>query len=185
MWQRWELARFRAMRLTMFIFPHDLLEIAAAATRHIAAPWAARWLRDSSLDQAGFARIADEVDAALTGNPMTVRDLRVALGVDKTVDLPGIVGRMCDTGRLVGGAPPQSWRSPVRRYHRWEEVLPGVDPYRWDEQAAQVELVHRYVDSYGPVTINDISWWTGIAKSRCRAALDQLDLEDLVRAAAS
>jgi hypothetical protein len=179
MWQNWELARFRAMRLTMFIFPGDLLEIAAAATRHLTATWAERWLRVSKLDEAAFGRIADDVDAALAGNPMTVRELRVALGVDKTVDLPGIVGRMCDTGRLVGGAPPQSWRSPVRRYHRWEEVLPRVDPYRCDEQAAQVELVRRYVESYGPVTIDDVSWWTGMTKGRCRWAMDRLDLEEV------
>ena len=179
MWHGCELARFRAMRLTMFIFPHGLLEIAAAATRHIAAPWGERWLRDSKLDAADFAQIADDVDAALTDNPMTVRDLRAALGLDKTVDLPGVVGRMCDAGRLVGGAPPQSWRSPVRRYHRWEEVLPEVDPHRWEEHAAQVELIRRYVESYGPVTIDDISWWTGMAKSRCRTALEQLTLEDV------
>ncbi len=179
MWQEWELARFRAMRLTMFIFPQDLLEIAAAATRHIAVPWAERWLRDSNLDEADFARIADDVEAALTDNPMTVRDLRAALGADKNVDVPGVVARMCDVGRLVGGRPPQSWRSPVRRYHRWEEVLPGADPYRWDESDAQVELVRRYVESYGPVTIDDISWWTGMAKGRCRDAMDRLALEEV------
>ena len=177
MWQNWNLARFRAMRLTMFIFPDDLLEIAAAATRHLTAGWAKRWLRDSNLDEATFSRIADDVDAALVDNPMTVRDLRATLGVQKTVDLPGIVGRLCDIGRLVGGAPPHSWRSSVRRYHRWDEVLPEVDPYRWDETTAQAELVRRYVESYGPVTLDDISWWTGMTKGRCRTALEGLDAQ--------
>jgi len=177
MWHNWELARFRGMRLTMFVFPTHLLEIAAAATRHLTDIWAERWLRNSSLSKATFARIADEVEAALTGNPMTVRDLRAALDVEKTVDLPGIVGRMCDEGRLVGGAPPRSWRSSVRRYHRWSEVLPDVDPYRWDEEAAREELIRRYVDAYGPVTLDDVSWWTGMAKTRCREALGGLELE--------
>jgi hypothetical protein len=49
MWDSWRLARFRAMRLTMFVLPHDLLEIAAAATRHFSDSLAARWLRDSGL----------------------------------------------------------------------------------------------------------------------------------------
>ncbi len=44
MWSSWQLARMRAMRGTMFVFPRHLLEIAAAATRHIAEPLAARWL---------------------------------------------------------------------------------------------------------------------------------------------
>ena len=28
-WHRWDLIRFRAMRMTMFVFPRDLVEIAA------------------------------------------------------------------------------------------------------------------------------------------------------------
>lgn len=179
MWVDWELARFRAMRLTMFVFPHDLLELAAAATHHLTIAMGRRWLRDSKLAETDVARIADDVEAALAGKPMTVRDLRSALGVARDVDLPGVVGRMCDAGRLVGGAPPGSWRSSIRRYHRWVEALPNVDLHRWDEAAAQAELVRRYVDSYGPVTIDDIAWWTGMAKQRCRIALETLGLQQV------
>ncbi len=174
MWDSWQLARFRAMRLTMFIFPQDLLEIAAAATRHIAEPFAARWLRDSGFSQRQFDDLAVAVEGALADGPRTVRDLRRILDVPSDVDLPGVVGRMCDTGRLAGGAPPRSWRSSIRAYHRWQDVLPDVDPERWDEAAAVAELIYRYIGSYGPVTVTDMSWWTGITKARCRTALATL-----------
>jgi hypothetical protein len=108
-----------------------------------------------------------------------VRDLRQILKVPTEVDLPGVVGRMCDVGQLVGGAPPRSWRSSVRRYHRWVDVIPDVDLHRWDEDTALRELIDRYVRSYGPVTINDISWWTGFTKQRCRAALATLEIEEV------
>ncbi|MCP4251194.1 MAG: winged helix DNA-binding domain-containing protein [bacterium] len=65
---------------------------------------------------------------------------------------------MCDVGRIVGGAPPRSWRSSVRQYHRWQDVLPDVDLHCWDEEAAIKELIHRYLRSYGSVTIDDIAW---------------------------
>ena len=175
MWGSWELARFRAMRLTMFVFPQELIEIAAAATRHFAEPFAARWLRDSGLTQSDFDRLAAAVAEALSDGPLTVRDLRRVLGTPQSIDLPGVVSRMCDTGRLAGGAPPRSWRSGIRRYHRWRDVLPNVDLDRWDEEAAIAELVLRYVRAYGPVTIDDIAWWTGIAKGRCRQAVEVLD----------
>jgi hypothetical protein len=178
-WDSWRLARFRAMRLTMFVLPHDLLEIAAAATRHLSDILAARWLRDSGLSQLEFDRLAAAVDAALALGPLTVRGLRHALDVPQAVDLPGVVGRMCDVGVIVGGAPPRSWRSSVREYHRWEDVLPGVDLHRWDEDAAIGELVYRYISSYGPVTVDDISWWMGITKRRCRATLASLDVQEV------
>jgi hypothetical protein len=179
MWGSWKLARIRAMRLTMFVFPNDLMEIAAAATRHIAETFAAGWLRNSQLSKAEFERVAAAVEAALADGPLTSRALRRALGVPQSVDVPGVVSRLCDTGRLVGGAPPRSWRSTIRQYHRWHDVLPDVDLHRWDEPAAIAELVARYVGSYGPVTIDDIAWWTGITKGRCRTAIAALDLEEV------
>jgi len=177
MWSSWHLARLRAMRTTMFVFPHHLLEIAAAATRHISESLAARWLRDSGLSPREFDSLAASVDNALADGPLTVSALRRALDVPQTVDLPGVVGRMCDSGRLVGGAPPRSWRSSVRAYHRWSDVLPDVDLQRWDATAAIRELIARYVRGYGPVTVDDMSWWTGFTKARCRVALEALRSE--------
>ncbi len=177
MWSSWRLARIRAMRLTMFVFPRELLEIAAAATRRISEPLTARWLRDSGISQEVFDRLSADVYAALADGPLTVRGLRRVLEVPQSVDLSGMVSRMCDVGQLVGGAPPRSWRSSVREYHRWEDVLPDVDPRRWDEGVAVRELIQRYVRSYGPVTIDDMSWWTGFTKRRCRSALEALDAQ--------
>ena len=125
MWQDWRLVRFRAMRLTMFIFPTELLEIAAAATWSLRKGLTDRWLRDSRLTQESFKALAAAVDEALASGPMTVRKLRQELGVAKETDLPGVVGRMCDVGRLAGGRPPRSWRSTVREYHRWHDVDRG------------------------------------------------------------
>jgi hypothetical protein len=53
----------------------------------------------------------------------------------------------------------------------WEDVLPRVDIHRWPEGSAIRELVRRYITSYGPVTLDDISWWTGISKGRCSVAI--------------
>ena len=174
MWDSWHLVRLRAMRLTIFVFPHDLLEVAAAATRHISEPLAARWLRDSGLSPGEFDALAASVDEALTDGPLTVRALRQALDVPREIDLPGVVGRMCDAGLLAGGAPPRSWRSSIRAYHRWEDVLPEVDLQRWDPDVAITELIDRYIQNYGPVTLDDISWWTGFTKARSRAAIEAL-----------
>lgn len=174
MWRDWALVRFRAMRLTMFVFPTDLLVVAAGATRQISEGLAQRWLHDSGFTPAEFDRVADSVDEALTDGPLTVRALRRALDAPKELDVPGVVARMCDAGRLVGGAQPRSWRSAVRQYHRWVDVLPRVNLHSWDEDKAFAELVRRYVASYGPVNINDIAWWTGITKTRCREAMATL-----------
>lgn len=181
-WDRWDLVRFRAMRMTMFVFPGELAEIAAAATRHLRERWAVRWLRDVGMSAAYYDELANRIEEALADGPLTSRALRSCLGVAKEVPLPGVVSRMCDTGRLVGGRPPRAWRSPVREYHRWTDVVPNIDLDRWDEMAAIRELLRRYVESYGPVTVNDMAWWTGIGKAKCRQALVDLgdEIEEVV-----
>ncbi len=175
MWEAWRLVRFRAVRNTMFLLPLDLLEIAASAMRRSSENLAKRWLAESGMSIREFERLAVAVEDCLADQPRTVRELRRALAIPTSMDLPGVVSRLCDLGRLVGGAPPRSWTSSIRRYHRWQDVVPGVDLHRWNEDDAVGELVLRYVSSYGPVTLNDLSWWSGLTKGRCHEALEALD----------
>ena len=177
MWQSWRTARVRAMRNTMFVLPLELVEIAWAATAHLSDAFAARWLRDAGLTPATFDRYAELIERELAEGALTVRQIRARLGLDREIDVPGIVGRMCELGILVGGASPRSWRSPVRAYHRWQDVLPDVHLDRYEEEEAITELVRRYIATYGPVTVNDVSWWTGFTMERTRLALAALDSE--------
>ena len=113
------------------------------------------------------------LDAQADG-ALTSRQIRKTLGAPQEIDIPGIVSRLCDLGKVVGGAPPGSWRSNVRRFHLSSDVLPDVDLTRWSEAAAITELIHRYVRGYGPVTLSDMAWWSGLSKARCRQALETL-----------
>jgi hypothetical protein len=42
------------------------------------------------------------------------------------------------------------------------------------EDVAIVELIKRYLGAFGPVTENDIAWWTGLNKKDVREALEVL-----------
>ena len=76
MWASWELARFRGMRNTMFVFTRADLPMIAAATRELKTRVHEPWFRDAGLTPAQFHRLAARVDAALGEHPMTVRELR-------------------------------------------------------------------------------------------------------------
>ncbi|MDJ0790351.1 MAG: winged helix DNA-binding domain-containing protein [Acidimicrobiia bacterium] len=177
MYGTWSMARVRAMRQTMFVFPVDTIEMAIPATRGLVRTTTKQWFRESGLTQAEFDRYAVMVEEALASGPQTVRQLRANLDLGSDIDVSGVVARLCDLCILVGGAGTHSWRSPVRQYHRWVDVLPTVDVDRWDEETAVATMVRRYVETYGPVTMTDISWWTGLTKTRCRAALRSFESE--------
>ncbi len=179
MWDEWRLARFRAMRMTMFVFPTDILEVAAAAVRPIVARFDERWLRDSALSRDEFDAIASDIEEALAGGPLTTRQLRQRLDAEPETDIPGVVRALCNRGTLIGGRPPRSWRSTVREYHRRGDVLPHVDIERWPRADAVADLLHRYIATYGPVTLDDMAWWSGLSKADCQVGLDQLDVEEI------
>lgn len=53
--------------------------------------------------------------------------------------------------------------------------LPAIDPVR-----ALAELVEGYLAAFGPATITDITWWTGIGKTRVRGALQTIAAVEVV-----
>ena len=77
-------------------------------------------------------------------------------------------------GRIVRGRPRGTWSSTQ---HTWTPMatwlgaeLPVVAP---DE--AQVELVRRWLRSFGPATVADLRWWTGWSAGEVKRALAAIE----------
>jgi hypothetical protein len=73
-------------------------------------------------------------------------------------------------GRIIRGRPKGTWLSSLYRWvpvDRWVEG--GIEP--WPPERAQVELVRRWLQAFGPGTQRDIQWWTGWTVARTKTAL--------------
>jgi Winged helix DNA-binding domain len=66
------------------------------------------------------------------------------------------------------------WRDAHSTYRRLTEALPQVKLDRYEPAQAAAMLIERYIARYGPVTLDDIAWWTGLGVRRCRDALQEL-----------
>ncbi len=172
LYERRSLIRLKVMRATVFVLTHALAPIAYAATRSLSL---GRGQRNLGLDQVVFDELAPAVLQSLAGRTLTVSELRKELGRDG--DLAATVGLLCDQGRLVRDRPTGSWRSSVFRYRIWREILPNVDLATYGEEEATRLLVQRYLTTYGPATLTDIAWWTGLGATRVRRALQALSNE--------
>jgi len=85
---------------------------------------------------------------------------------------------MSAQGRIVRSTPTGAWTS---RHHRWEPAarwwpdgLPQVD-----EADAQRDLAHRWLERFGPATVDDMQWWTGWNKTTTRRAISDLPIDDV------
>jgi len=189
------LLRILGMRRTMFVVAVDLLPVVhAACTRAIAAQQ--RKLLLQLLAQAG---IADHPEGWLRDvEQATVRALAgrgEALAAELSQDVPRLreqlhlaVGKpyeakvsiatrvlflMAADGLIIRGRPRGSWTSSQFRWAPLENWLPSGVP-EMPTEAAQVELVRRWLAAFGPGTAADLKWWTGLTAGAVKRALSEI-----------
>jgi hypothetical protein len=170
--------RLRCMRGMAYIEPVALASVLFACTGEAPDKTLRRIGKYSGLGEDGVLALADRVLDALAGRPpMTVREIRDALGAElppgAREGLQYTVALLGRTGRIVRAEVRGSWRSDNYAYALWDDWVGGpredIDP-----AAARVELARRYLRAFGPATANDLKWWTGWTKRDTDPALAAL-----------
>ena len=186
------LVRMLAMRRTMWVFPIELAAIAQAAATDAVAQNERRKLEKMLVD-AGVAAEAGAWLELAEGETLRALALRgEATGAELSADVPQLreqfrfgIGTkwegvqtattrllllLAAEGKIVRARPRGSWISSQYRWTPLESWLPGGFP-QWDLEAAQTELVLRWLYAFGPATIEDVKWWTGWTLGSTRRAL--------------
>jgi len=194
------LARLLGMRRTMFVVPADVAPVVqAGCTRAIAVG-----LRRTTLQLYATAGFADNLDAWLheledaTAQALRRRgeatalelaadvpDLKkqILLAVGKNYEglqgvAPRILMQLAAEGRIMRGRPRGSWISTQYRWAPIDAWLPG-GLAEWDTGVAQAELIRRWLHAFGPGTLVDLKWWTGLTMGEVKRALAQLNVVEV------
>jgi hypothetical protein len=143
----------------------------------------AAWLKEA--EEATLAALAElgeataaEISAAV---PMMGRKVTLAAGksyaAEQSVSTRVLFVLAAD-GRIARGRPKGSWISSQVRWSTMEHWLPGgLADLPVDE--ARVELVRRWLATFGPGTPADLKWWTGWTLGEVRKALAALDVVEV------
>ena len=193
------LVRVLCMRRTMFVVPVELVPVVqAGCTDALVAgerrrtvqmledagvPDASRMLR--RLERATLAAIEEQGQAtgAELGRSVPGLDLRVPVGVGKkwegTIGLTTrVLFLLATEQRVVRGRPKGSWVSSQYQWAPMSTWLPDPGPTPTAEEA-RVELLTRWLRSFGPGTVADLKWWTGLTVGQVRTALAHVDTEEV------
>lgn len=181
-----------AMRRTLFAFPRDLLPAALAVARERIAPEQHRLIvRDATrhgiaddgaawLETAGAA-----VERRLAGGEAlpaaTLRaelpELSGAITINEgkryggTFNLaPRVLTWLGAQGRITRGPNAGHWRLSKPAWTLMGSWL-GAEPADPDLATGYAELVRRWLERFGPGTLEDVQWWLGATKGATRAAL--------------
>ena len=186
------LLKVLGMRRTMFVVPPDLAPvIQASCTRAIAiaerkrttqllasagvAKDPDRWLRD--IEEATMRALEARGEAVATELTKDVPGLGTQIPFGEGKKWQGVIGvstrvlfLLSMEGRIIRARPRGSWISSQYRWTPTDRWLPGGIP-DLPTGEARVELVRRWLATFGPGTLKDIQWWTGWTLGEVRKAL--------------
>ncbi|MEY2567643.1 MAG: hypothetical protein QOE35_2172 [Actinomycetota bacterium] len=193
------LVRTLCMRRTMFVVPVELVPVVQAACTDALVPGERRrtlqllegsGVRDAArvlrrLERATYAAIVERGEATGAELARLVPGLDHKIPVGEGKKWAGTIGvstrvlfLLSTEQRIVRGRPKGSWTSSQYRWAPITAWLPDGVP-SWSADEARVELVRRWLLAFGPGTVADIKWWSGLTMGAVRKALATLDAEEV------
>lgn len=173
--QRKSLARVRYVRNTVYILPRDFIPLAFAATYRMAGMASERHYRYFGLSPRDYERTSSKIMDILKGRGLSTREIKAKLKT--TRNITPFVNLMCDRGLLIRGFSKQGWKSNIHTYFRIKDYYPDLNWMEIDEERAKEMVIKQYISSFGPVTEQDIAWWTEFPIKQVRKVLRNLQSE--------
>jgi len=165
------LGKIRCVRKTVYVLPKEWISIAFNATKTIVAsisePHLFKYL---GVTQKEYETTSRKIMKILKTRGMTVKEIKHEIGL--SINISGIVNLMCDQMLLIRGKPQKGWKSNLHTYYLFHEFFPDVNLNLIEEDESKEFMIKKYIDSFGPVTENDIIWWTGFPKGQIKTIID-------------
>ena len=193
------LVRTLCMRRTMFVLPVPMVPVVQAACTDALVPGERRrtlkMLQENGVpDPEEHLRALEEQTMAaieqrgeVTGAELSkiVPGLRQQVLVGQGTKWEGTIGLttrvlflLSTEQKIVRGRPKGRWTSSQYRWSPMTSWLPGaVTPPDADE--ARVELSRRWLRAFGPATVADLKWWSGLTLGQVKKAVAALDVEEV------
>jgi hypothetical protein len=199
LYQERSLVKQLAMRRTLFAFPRDLIPAAlGSASARVVTAFSGRISR--TIVANGFATDGDAwleeactavEEAVVRGGSLSNVEIRdkvemvrglLDVGTGKWGQAVAVSPWICTLlglrGRLTRGSAVGSWSNPRPRWQLMEDWL-GEPVAPLGPREGYAELVERWLDRFGPGTVDDIVWWLGATKGIVRTSLADVEAVDV------
>jgi len=188
---RRNLMRLRAMRGTLFITSTELSPMLYQATK-MSESQLLKWTRKWGISPLEHRELTEKLHNVLKGGGKTLPEIRktlpremvrsVELKAGKTIykgtNVKIVLSAMMREGIVISEKGAETLRiTKANRYVLFQEIYPNLNLESVSSEEARDMLVKRYVKTFGPVTEEDIKWWTGLSRTSIKEALATMEEE--------
>jgi len=172
LYEKRNLGKIRCVRKTVYVLPKGMISIAYSATKTMVELASEKYSRYLGVTKKEYNKLSQRILPLLKGRGMTAKEIKNELMTGLNVS--AVLNLMCDQGFLIRGNPRSGWKSNLHTYCLFHDYFPDVNLNEPSKDRAVALLVQYYLGSFGPVTENDIIWWTGLNKTAIQGALKKL-----------
>jgi hypothetical protein len=167
------LGRIRGMRKTLFIETKEMIPIVHNSIKSQTDQRDKQYLemREISLDD--YNTLAQKILDLLKNKEMSTTEIKKALSSQK--DINAVISVMCDKMQIIRGKPIKSWKDRRILYAPFDAYFPDINLNKYKQEEAIQLLIEKYIKSYGPVTLKDITWWLRFNKTQAKKILNSLE----------
>lgn len=169
---RSSLLTLRCMRKTLHTLPLPLAAAAHAATLRFRDRDARRAVANAGLTMAAIDRLIDQLCVLLQDGPLPHRVIEARLATSRNdVHAARLAVKFAwERGITAYSNMATTWNREARTFALTRTAYPGLD-LSLPRGRAVTELVSAYFDRYGPATIRDATWWSGLPATDITTAL--------------
>ncbi len=170
-----DLMTVRCMRKTLHTLPLKLAVVAHGATRHFRERDALRAITNANISLRSIAGAVEAmVDLLSREGLMSHRAIEARLIAPHT---SMVVVRLAlklawEQGVLTYRNDTAGWNRESRKFGLTAKLHPGLD-MSMDSNKAAGELIREYFDRYGPASLRDVMWWSGLSQSAIITAMNE------------
>lgn len=169
---RASLLTVRCMRKTLHALPLPLASAAHAATLRFRDRDAQRAVYNAGYPPDAIEAAVREIGALLQGGPLPYRAIEALLsGARREARAARLAVKVAwERGVIAYVNTTDSWDRETRTFALTASAYPGLDLSLTRDQAVTA-LVTAYFHRYGPATVRDAAWWSGLSATDITAAL--------------
>lgn len=165
-----KLIKMRCMRTTLHIVPFDIASILHMATLDLRFSDCKLFFRRNAISIKQVQDMEEEL-INFMNLPKTSSEIEERI-LEKNKFLQTDMKKECakkilkyfwEIGTFCYVNIAENWENEDRRYAVTKQFYPDIDLKKYDIRKAQELLILEYIRKFGPATMKDIFWWSGLS----------------------